>query len=214
MRKMFLCLWILIKIVCREKRTWKHVLCLWFPIFTPSCTLQEYLKVFLDRVFTHYTHSFLKEIISLSSMKSSSDISFQPSTSNSSRVEIDISHIRESTKPSSTMFMSVISFLSIRLRKAVLSFDYGLYKSFSLWAVVLLPHSPLTEELRSSNFFLSQPHMNYYLKFLPYCQVFFMIHEENISLLVDTYQSSVQRKGNLEVRLVTLVSNLCSKLHF
>ena len=42
----------------------------------------------------------------------------------------------------------------------------------------------------------------------------FMPHEENISLLVDTYQSSVQRKGNLEVRLVTSVSNLYSKLHF
>jgi hypothetical protein len=42
----------------------------------------------------------------------------------------------------------------------------------------------------------------------------FMPHEENISLLVDTYQSSVQRKGNLEVRLVTSVSNLCSKPHF
>ena len=42
----------------------------------------------------------------------------------------------------------------------------------------------------------------------------FMPHEENISLLVDTYQNSVQRKGNLEVRLVTSVSNLCSNLHF
>jgi hypothetical protein len=42
----------------------------------------------------------------------------------------------------------------------------------------------------------------------------FMPHEENISLLVDTYQSSVQRKENLEVRLVTSVSNLCSKPHF
>ena len=42
----------------------------------------------------------------------------------------------------------------------------------------------------------------------------FMPHKENISLLVDTYQSSVQRKGNLEVRLVTSVSNLCSKPHF
>ena len=172
MRKIFLCLWILIKIVCREKRTWKHVLCLRFPIFTPSCTLQEYLKVFFDRVFTHYTHSFLKEIISLSSMKSSSDISFQPSNSNSSRVEMGISHIRESTKPSSTMFMSVISFLSIKLRKAVLSFDFDLYKSFSPWAVVILPHPPLTEELHRKSF-LSQPHMNYYLKFLPHCQVFF-----------------------------------------
>ena len=42
----------------------------------------------------------------------------------------------------------------------------------------------------------------------------FMPHEENISLLVDTYQNSVQRKGNLEVRLVTSVSNLYSKPHF
>ena len=33
-------------------------------------------------------------------------------------------------------------------------------------------------------------------------------------MLVDTYQSSVQRKGNLEVHHVTSVSNLCSKLHF
>ena len=41
-----------------------------------------------------------------------------------------------------------------------------------------------------------------------------MPHKENISLLVDTYQNSVQRKGNLEVRLETSVSNLCSKLHF
>ena len=112
--------------------------------------------------------------MSLSSMKSSSDISFQPSSSNSSRVEMDISHIRESTKPfPSTMFMLVISFLSIRLRKAVLSFDFDLYKSFSLWAVVLLPHLPLTERLRSSKFFLSQPHMNHYYKFVPHCQVFF-----------------------------------------
>ena len=150
MRKIFLCLWILIKIVCREKRTWKHVLGLRFPIFTPSCTLQEYLKVFLYRVFTHYTHSFLKEIISLSSMKSSSDISFQPSTSNSSRVEMGISHIRESTKPSSTMFSFFIMFLSLGLREAVLSFRFVLNKSFSHWAVVLLPHPPLTEGLRTS----------------------------------------------------------------
>ena len=42
----------------------------------------------------------------------------------------------------------------------------------------------------------------------------FMPHEENISLLVDTYQSSVQRKGNLEVHPLTSVSNLYSKLHF
>jgi len=41
----------------------------------------------------------------------------------------------------------------------------------------------------------------------------FMPHEENISLLVDTYQSSVQRKENLEVRLLTSISNLYSKLH-
>ena len=82
-------------------------------------------------------------------MKSSSDISFQPSTNNSLRVEMDISHIRESTKPSSTMFMSVISFLSMRLKKAVLSFCFVLNKSFSHRAVVLLPHSPLTEELHS-----------------------------------------------------------------
>ena len=41
-----------------------------------------------------------------------------------------------------------------------------------------------------------------------------MPHEENISLLVDTYQSSVQRKGNLEVHPLTSVSNLYSKLHF
>ena len=113
-------------------------------------------------------------------MKSSSDISFQPSTSNSSRVEIGISHIRESTKPSSTMFMSVISFLSIRLRKAVLSFDYGLYKSFSLWAVVLLPHPPLTEGLRSSKFVFSQPHISYCLKFLHHCQVFFLFFWQTI----------------------------------
>ena len=42
----------------------------------------------------------------------------------------------------------------------------------------------------------------------------FMPHEENISLLVDTYQNSVQRKGNLEVHPLTSVSNLHSKLHF
>ena len=38
--------------------------------------------------------------------------------------------------------------------------------------------------------------------------------KENVFSLADTYQSSVQRKLNLEVRLVTSVSNLCSILHF
>ena len=125
-------------------------------------------------------------------MKSSSDISFQPSNSNSSRVEMGISHIRESTKPfPSTMFMSVISFLSIRLRKAVLSFDYGLYKSFSLWAVVLLPHPPLTEGLRSSKFILSQPHIYYYRKFLPHCQVFFLADHKGFEPLLLDLESNV-----------------------
>jgi hypothetical protein len=43
--------------------------------------------------------------------------------------------------------------------------------------------------------------------------IFRNLYEENVSLLVDTYQNSVPKKENLEAPLVILVSNLYSKLH-
>ena len=57
MRKIFLCLWILIKVVCRKRRTRKCIPWLRFPIFTPSCTLQEHLEMFLYWIFSHHVYT-------------------------------------------------------------------------------------------------------------------------------------------------------------
>ena len=80
----------------------------------------------------------------------------------SSERAYSISHAQKdnSSRSSATLIArrsfiySVISFLSIRLRKAVLSFRFvsKKIKVFLGWAVVLLPHRPLTDRLQKSNF--------------------------------------------------------------
>ena len=76
------------------------------------------------------------------------------------------------------------------MRKSSFEFCFRLRKSFSHWAVVLLPHPSLTEELHRKSF-LSQPHMNYYYKSVPYCQVFFLADHRGIEPLLSDLESDV-----------------------